>query len=118
VGGRDDAFAVADSLSGAGASQPFGEGADVFKVGGRIFAIFNVGVEPAQITLKCEPEDGMALRAEHPFIRPGYHMNKRHWITITMGEAVNIELVTALLTDAHRLVVESLPRRLRPPVGN
>ena len=114
---RQDGINIADSLSGATCSQPFGEGVDVFKVGGKVFAIFGLDQEPAEVTLKVEPEDGEALRKEHASIRPGYHMNKRHWITITLDTVMPSELVAELLTDAHRLVVESLPRRLRPPVG-
>ena len=36
------------------------------------------------MTLKCDPEHGEVLRGEHPAITPGYHMNKRHWITVTL----------------------------------
>lgn len=64
---------------GAELSYPCGEQAAVYKVAGKVFAIGGLDRTPPQITLKCKPEHGEALRSEHASISPGYHMNKRHW---------------------------------------
>jgi predicted DNA-binding protein (MmcQ/YjbR family) len=60
---------------------PFGAETSVFKVGGKMFALTALGARPLSVSLKCEPSLAEALRAEHSAVRPGYHLNKRHWIT-------------------------------------
>ena len=63
---------------------PFGPQVTVFKIAGKIFAFVEHERTPVRITLKCDPEHGEMLRAEHAAIDRGYHMDKRHWITITL----------------------------------
>jgi len=41
-------------------------------------------------------------------------MNKRHWITLNPGGAIDEELVRNLVTESYLLVVENLPRSKRP----
>ena len=53
-------------------------------------------------------------RSAYTEIRPGYHLNKRHWNTITMDGTVPEEMVTDLLGDSYDLVVKSLPKARRP----
>ena len=52
---------------------------------GKMFAVTAETSEPLDVSVKCDPEIGEALRAEYASIVPGYHLNKRHWITITLG---------------------------------
>lgn len=99
--------------------QPFGPALSVMKVVGKVFAIITRDAAPAVITLKCEPPRVLDLVAEHEAIIPGYHMNKRHWITVTLGSghgspSLPAELVQELIVDSYDLVVDGLPRRLRP----
>ena len=61
-----------------------------------------------RITLKCDPEHGEMLRAEHAAIDRGYHMDKRHWITITLDAACRKVLIEELIEDSYDLVA---PRR-------
>ncbi|MEW1982118.1 MmcQ/YjbR family DNA-binding protein [Citricoccus sp. NPDC079358] len=94
--------------------QPFGPDNDVFKVKGRMFMFLaELDGEPI-VNLKVEPEDSGALRQAHPEITPGYHMNKKHWITVTGGDTISGGLVRELVLDSYRLVVEKLPRHARP----
>ena len=67
---------------GAGEEFPFGSGLSVFKVGGKIFAISRLDDTSLGVSVKCEPDLAVALRDSYPAIRPGYHLNKRHWNTI------------------------------------
>jgi predicted DNA-binding protein (MmcQ/YjbR family) len=76
----------------------------VYKVAGKVFAIVGVDRSPLQLTLKCDPEHGEVLRREHVAITPGYHMNKRHWITVALDGSVPRELVTELIEDSFDLV--------------
>ncbi|MEA2412258.1 MAG: hypothetical protein QOC77_2819 [Thermoleophilaceae bacterium] len=95
-------------MPGAVETYPFGPTASVFKVGGKIFAIASLAKEPFTISLKCEPEIGELLRAGHESIVPGYHLNKRHWITVTVGGDVAAPLIRDLIEDSYDLV---RPRR-------
>jgi len=95
---------------------PFGPEVEVYKVGGKVFAL--VAVDGAEyVTLKVEPDEGVALRSQHSFIREGYYMNKRHWITVDLGPTVNMEEVDELIENSHALVVSTLTRRLRIELG-
>ena len=95
-------------MPGAVEQYPFGPTAAVFKVGGKIFAIASLAAEPLDISLKCEPELGEMLRAGHESIVPGYHLNKRHWITVRLGSDAPDQLVRELIEDSYDLV---RPRR-------
>jgi predicted DNA-binding protein (MmcQ/YjbR family) len=92
---------------------PFGPDTRVFKVGGRIFAIFPAGECPGRVSLKCDPGLAEVLRERHPGVTPGYHLNKRHWNTVDLGGSVPGEVVQDLLEHSYTLIVDGLPRRLR-----
>jgi hypothetical protein len=62
----------------------------------------------------ADPSEAHALREQYRHITPGYHMNKKHWITLESGEGVDKELVRELVTDSYRLVVAHLPKAQRP----
>jgi predicted DNA-binding protein (MmcQ/YjbR family) len=85
----------------------------VFKVGGKMFALTALDTRPLTVSLKCEPALAEALRAEHSAVRPGYHLNKRHWITVTLDDSLPDELVFELIEDSYALVVDGLPQRER-----
>lgn len=104
----------ADELPGSELGQPFGPDWDVYKVRGKVFALLTEVTGEPMVTLKADPEESVALRAAHAEIAPGYHMNKRHWITLTAGEGLDAALVRELLTISYLLVVEGLPRAVRP----
>ncbi|MEO9246343.1 MmcQ/YjbR family DNA-binding protein [Citricoccus nitrophenolicus] len=94
--------------------QPFGPDSDVYKVKGRMFMFLAELDGEAIVNLKADPEDSGALRQAYPEITPGYHMNKRHWITVTGGKNLTAALLRELVIDSYRLVVEKLPRHRRP----
>jgi len=100
------------SLPQATETFPFGEETSVFKTSGnnKIFALSALEGEPLTLALKVDPEDSIALREEYPEITPGYHLNKRHWITIDLGGGVPDELVESLIRGSHDLVRPKVPR--------
>jgi predicted DNA-binding protein (MmcQ/YjbR family) len=102
-------------LEQAGAIEdfPFGPEHSVFKVGGKIFALSALDRTPLEVSVKCEPELAEQLRASYPAIRPGYHLNKRHWNTITLDGSLSDQLVRELIEDSYDLVSHALPNRLR-----
>jgi predicted DNA-binding protein (MmcQ/YjbR family) len=91
-------------LSGAEETFPFGPETSVFKVGGKMFAIVPLKRKPLKVSVKCEPELGEQLRGTYDEIEPGYHLNKRHWVTVTCGGAASDELVGELVGGSYDLV--------------
>jgi len=110
------AAARAEELPGAGMGHPFGEQWDVWKVRGKVFMLQTGTTGEPIVTLKAAPADGRALCEAFDCITPGYHMNKRHWITLHSGdEALDAQLVEDLVTESYLLVVEkSLPKAQWP----
>ncbi|MDN3259971.1 MmcQ/YjbR family DNA-binding protein [Streptomyces sp. CSDS2] len=93
---------------------PFGPEFSVFKVLGKMFALTTLDARPLKVNLKCDPEDAVRLRGEHEgLIVPGWHMNKRHWNTVTVDGALPDRLVRELIEDSYDLVVAGLPRAER-----
>jgi predicted DNA-binding protein (MmcQ/YjbR family) len=96
---------------------PFGEDVSVFKVAGKMFALSMLDSKPLKVSLKCDPELADGLRATYDAIEPGYHLNKRHWITVTLDGSVADATVRQLLEDSYDLVVAGLPARDRERLG-
>ena len=96
---------------------PFTAEHSVFKVEGKMFAISALGREPLEVSVKCEPELAVELRHSYAAIRPGYHLNKRHWNTITLDGSLPDKLVRDLIEDSYDLVVSALPKRVREQLG-
>jgi len=108
------AVARANELPGTELTHPFGLDSDVWKICGKMF-MFLTELDGGQIVnLKADPLDSEALRKTHASITPGWHMNKKHWITIRAGGKVDAPLVDELVTDSYLLVVESLPKYKQP----
>ena len=111
---QESARARVDELPGAVLEHPFGPGWEVFKVRDKVFMLMtDVTGEPIVI-LKTDPEDSKALQEQHDDITPGYHMNKKHWITLHPSGDLSKQLIDDLVTDSYLLVVENLPRAKRP----
>jgi predicted DNA-binding protein (MmcQ/YjbR family) len=91
---------------------PFGFETSVFKTSGndKIFALSALDEEPLTVSLKLDPEESLALQAEYAQITPGYHLNKKHWVTIVLDGKVPDDLVERLLRESHGLVRPKVPR--------
>jgi predicted DNA-binding protein (MmcQ/YjbR family) len=103
--------------NGATEDFPFGPHHSVFKVAGKMFAISALRRTPLQVSLKCEPELAMQLRTSYAAIQPGYHLNKRHWNTVTLDDSIPDQLVRDLIEDSYDLVVSGLPKHRREQLG-
>ncbi len=101
------------TLPGAEATTPFGPEVLVYKVGGKMFALAVPEELPQRVNLKCDPDRALDLRDQHEDIVPGYHMNKRHWNTLTLPGRLPTKLVRELTDHSYALVVASLPRKVR-----
>jgi predicted DNA-binding protein (MmcQ/YjbR family) len=96
---------------------PFGEGVSVFKVAGKMFALSRLKGKPLRVSLKCEPELAEGLRAAHEAIIPGYHLNKRHWNTVTLDGSLPEQMVVEMIEDSYDLVVSKLAKSKQAELG-
>jgi predicted DNA-binding protein (MmcQ/YjbR family) len=103
--------------SGAAEDFPFGPEQSVFRVAGKMFAISALDRRPLEVSVKCEPELALQLRETYAAIRPGYHLNKRHWNTVTLDGSLPDQLIRDLIEDSYDLVVSALPKRTREHLG-
>jgi predicted DNA-binding protein (MmcQ/YjbR family) len=108
------AVRTALALPAVDETQPFGEGTFVYKVVGKMFVMTSELRGVPIVNLKCAPPHGAALVRDHDEVTPGWHMNKRHWITLSPGDSIDETLVEDLVANAYDLVVSGLPRAKRP----
>jgi len=101
------------SLPGATEDTPFGPDTLVFKVGGKLFALTDMQTF-ASINLKCDPAQAADLRERFDFVRPGFHMNKKHWNTVLVGTGATDAQLRTWVTDSYWLVRGKSVNRLVP----
>ena len=94
-------------------STPFGEDVLVFKVAGKIFALAPLDEVPATANLKCDPDLALELRDRYEQVRPGYHMNKKHWSTVELDSGIPDTELRKMIDHSYELVVKSLPKVAR-----
>jgi len=93
--------------------MPFGETVLVFKVAGKMFALMSLDELPATANLKCDPDLALDLRDRYEQVRPGYHMNKKHWNTVEIDSGIPEAELRRMIDHSYDLVVQSLPRSNR-----
>ena len=98
------------TFRGSEETFPFGFETSVFKVAGKMFALSRLEGEPLSVSLKCEPQLAEQLRAAHPCISAGYHLNKRHWNTVLLDGTLPEQMIADLVEDSYDLVVSKLSR--------
>lgn len=90
-------------------SFPFGDNTLVFKVLDKVFCL--TGIESFQsLNLKCEPEFAIELREQFNAVKPGYHMNKKHWNTITVNQDASDKLILEWVDHSYELVRKKLTK--------
>ncbi len=96
---------------------PFGPDILVFKIMGKIFALTSLNTENLSVNLKCDPEKAVQLREEYDCVRPGYHMNKKHWNTVTFDNSVKDSLIREWIDHSYETTINSLPKKLKAELG-
>ena len=69
------------------------------------------------MSLKCEPLLAEQLRAGHPAISAGYHLNKRHWNTVSLDGSLPDQMIADMIEDSYDLVVSKLSRTRQRGLG-
>jgi predicted DNA-binding protein (MmcQ/YjbR family) len=111
--GLADLRRLLEAKPSAEASSPFGPGVIVYKIAGKMFAIVSDDAVDVRFTLKCDPMLAEVLRGEYAAITPGYHTDKRHWITIRQDAALPDDEIERLIGHAYDLVRGKLTRAAR-----
>ena len=94
---------------------PFDEDTLCFKVGGKIFAIIDISFFQS-VNLKCDPEWAMELRERYGGILPGYHMNKKHWNTVSFDGSIPDPFILELVDHSYELVFSSLSKKIKDQI--
>lgn len=105
------------SKKGSAESFPFDDDTLVFKVLDKAFALTGITSDPLAINLKCNPEIALELREKYPSVAPGYHMNKKHWNTVTLDGSVPDLLIKQWIDDSYQLVVNGLSKKQREEIN-
>jgi predicted DNA-binding protein (MmcQ/YjbR family) len=98
------------AMKGVSEELPFGPDTLVYKVMGKIFALTGLDSEIFTVNLKCDPDTAIALREEHDYVLPGFHMNKKHWNTVN-AENCPTKQLKELTTHSYDLVVASFTKK-------
>ena len=102
---------------GAGFDYPFDERTRVYRISEKMFALTSED-KPLRVNLKCDPIYALELRSIYEGVIAGYHMNKKHWNTVTIEDSdVDEETVKELIDHSYDLVYESLSRKKREILG-
>ena len=100
------------SLKGTTEQLPFDENTLVFKVVGKMFALCNM-MTFEFTNLKCDPEKAIVLREEHSEVTPAWHMNKKHWNSVSFMGDLSDQQIENWVTDSYNLVVKNMPKKLQ-----
>lgn len=92
---------------GVSESFPFDNETLVFKVGSKMFCLTNLNITKS-INLKCNPERAIELREEFEEVLPGYHMNKKHWNTVSLEGRLERNFILGLIDHSYNLVYKKL----------
>jgi predicted DNA-binding protein (MmcQ/YjbR family) len=110
-------------LKGVNEKMPFGkDNVDynrdllVFSVLDKWFCFVNISVFDF-CTIKCEPDVSIDLQEQYAGIKPGYHMNKRHWISVSFNSDLSDEKVKELVKHSYDIVVATLPKKQRDEIN-
>ncbi|SEG55339.1 Predicted DNA-binding protein, MmcQ/YjbR family [Paenibacillus sp. UNC499MF] len=105
------------SKPGAAVDRPFDNETDVLRVGGKMFALLpSEGAARGEgtVTLKCPPEEAELLRMQYPdAVKPGYHMNKRHWNTVLLDGSLDPQEIRDMVDVSYMLVRGSLSKKMQ-----
>ena len=96
------------SKKGVTEEFPFGESTLVYKVQGKMFALTGLAFE--SVNLKVDTETGVELRERYSAVQPGYHMNKKHWITVIMDGSVPDKQLRQWVQNSYDLVASGLTK--------
>lgn len=96
---------------------PFGPDVLALELAGRSFCLLELSGKWDFYNLKVSPDYGVELCERYADIFPGFHMNKRHWISVRFQGDVPDKLQRELITHSYNQVVKALSKKLRLQLG-
>jgi predicted DNA-binding protein (MmcQ/YjbR family) len=105
------------SKPGTSEDMPFDESTLVVRVAEKIFALIDLDSVPTTVNLKCDPERAEELRERFEAVRPGYHMNKKHWNTVTVDGTIPANELRSMIDHSYELVARGLKKSQREELG-
>ena len=109
----EEITAFCQSMKGVTYDFPFGEDTMVFRVMEKIFLLTSLQSVPMSINLKALPEQAIEWREQHDAIRPGFHMNKKHWNTVTLDGSLSNPFIQEIIRHSYDCVVKGLTKKMR-----
>ena len=99
------------SKEGVTYDYPFDDEVRVYRISEKIFALTS-DKHPLGVNLKCDPIYALELRSLYKGIVSGYHMNKKHWNTVSLEETdVDEETIRELIDHSFELVYGKLTKK-------
>jgi predicted DNA-binding protein (MmcQ/YjbR family) len=101
------------SLPGATKVVQWG-GSDVFKVGGKVFAlsggsVWGLAFKASEMTFELVCEQGLG--------RPAPYLQRAKWVQLTDPDALGEGAIRSYLTEAHAIIAVKLTRKVRGELG-
>lgn len=112
----DSLCAYLDLKPGARRDMPFGSDVLVFKVLNKMFTLVAWLADPVTISLKADPVDAIILRRQYAAVKPGYHLHKKHWNTVTLDGSIPEAELQRMIDDSYALVVQGMTRADRAKI--
>ncbi|EXH48848.1 MmcQ/YjbR family DNA-binding protein [Acinetobacter baumannii] len=112
------AIEAARNLPFSEQTHPFGPEYEVFKILEKIFMLTVEVAGVKMINVKCDPYKSQEYQELYSFIIPGYHMNKKHWISIRPHKNLTSDFLRDLIRDSYDLVVKKLPVKDQKRLNN
>mgnify|MGYP001766343170 CR=1 FL=1 len=93
-------------------------GADVWKVGGKVFAIAGGDERTPAVTFKVS-DLGFEILRDAPGLRPAPYLASRglKWIQAHAEPALDDDELRAYLRESHAMIARALPKKTRAALG-
>jgi predicted DNA-binding protein (MmcQ/YjbR family) len=92
---------------------PFGPNILIAKIKGKMFASLTTNQGTTMMNLKCDPAHAQELRDVFDAVKPGYHMNKKHWNTLALDSSLPDSELERLIDHSYTLVFKKLKKSER-----
>lgn len=93
--------------------QPYGPECLALEIGGKQFCLLDLTGKWGFYNIKVDPDYSIELRSRYMSVRPGFHMNKRHWVSVDFVGDIPESLHRDLICHAYRQTMKGLPKKLR-----
>lgn len=94
------------------------EGASVWKVGGKIFAIAPSVLEGEFQPLSFKVSDlAFEVLTQQEGIVPSPYLARAKWVQLQSPEALTMDEIISYLTEAHELIASKLTKKLQKELG-